>query len=193
MRTMLLVASLLALSGLAVGADENVTADGIPFPTTLEKKVGGTPTKLKLTGAGVYEKQTLKYCAVASYVQDGVTVKDAGQLVVEDCPKVLHLVMLRNVNGRDLHEAITDGIGRTDPSAAVKKEMKRFANRFRTKNTRKGDHIWMINVPGVGLRCNFAGDAFTIKNVEFARAVWSNYFGTKNIGEQLKKDLASRL
>jgi hypothetical protein len=65
---------------------------------------------------------------------------------------------------------------------------------MRGQEARKGDHIVLTYVPGVGLRCELAGRAeVLIKGGQFHRAVWDIYLGKNNLGEEIKKGLASRL
>jgi hypothetical protein len=59
---------------------------------------------------------------------------------------------------------------------------------------KKGDHIFLTHLPGVGLHVSRAGKAdFTIRNPAFTRAVWDIYLGRNNLGEGIKRGLVSRL
>jgi hypothetical protein len=65
---------------------------------------------------------------------------------------------------------------------------------MRATTARKGEHIYLTHVPGIGLQVSAAGKAdFLIKTPAFSKAVWDIYLGKKNLGEAIKKGLTSRL
>src|SRR5262249_38425646 len=118
----------------------------------------------------------------------------AEELAAADCPKRLHLVMERTVEGKDLAEAFRSAIRLNYPEPAFAEEVQTLVQLLRGDSARKGDHIYLTHVPGVGLHCSRSGKAeFLIKNPRFARAVWDIYLGKNNVGEAVKKGLVSRL
>jgi len=192
-RKVMLAVILASLASPLTRAAEEVTVGGIAFPTRVDQSIGDKLEKLVLTGAGVREKYLFGVYAVASYAREGAKVKNAQELAAADYPKGLHLVMLRAVSGKDLADAFTEAIRLNYPAPALKDEIEQLTLMMRKKNTQRGDHIWLRHVPGVGLECDFAGELFLIGNVDLARAVWQIYFGPKNIGEKLKRNLTSQL
>ena len=149
---------------------------------------------MRLTGAAVRTKLIINVYTVASYLQEGVKVTSADELAAVDCAKRLHLVMERTVDGKDLAEAFRAAVRLNHPEPAFTDEVTTLVRFMRSTSVRKGDHILLTHVPGIGLHCSMAGKAdFLVKNVRFARAVWDVYLGKNNVGEQIKKGLVARL
>jgi hypothetical protein len=132
--------------------------------------------------------------AVASYVQEGASVRTAEQLVEVDCVKRLHLVMERAVEGKDMAAAFQSAIRANHPAPAFAAEVEQLTRLLQGDSARKGDHIFLTHLPGVGLHVSMPGKAdFTIRNPAFSRAVWDVYLGRNNLGEGIKKGLVSRI
>ena len=59
---------------------------------------------------------------------------------------------------------------------------------------RKGDQVFLVAVPKVGVRCQVVGKTdVLIENPAFCRAIWDIYLGRQNLGEPIKSGLISRL
>ncbi len=194
-RMMLVAAVAVPGAGLARAAD-NVSVDGseVTFPTQLENNVGGKNIKLTLTGAGLRRRLFFKVYVIGSYIPTGTRVQSAGDLVAADVPKQLHLVMERDVSGSDMAEAVEKGIHQSRGDNAFPRELKSLSDMMQTLELKRGDNVWLTYVPKKGLDVDIAGKKqFTIENTDFAKAVWEIYFGKKNIDDDLKKALLSRL
>jgi hypothetical protein len=127
-------------------------------------------------------------------VQEGRAVRSAGELAATDCPKQLHLVMEREVTGEQMAESFTAAIRMSHPAPAFAPELAALTGLLRGRTIRKGDHIWLTHIPGVGFHCHVVGQGqHLITNVGFSRAVWNVYLGEKNLGESIKRGLVSRL
>jgi hypothetical protein len=192
---------LIAVVLLVVGSTGLMAADLVDVPgsstkyfSEVEASISGRPVKMILSGVAVRTKLIFNVYTVGSYVQQGAKVKTAEELAAADCAKRLHLVMERTVDGKDLAEAFRAAIRLNYPEPAFDDEVATLVQFIRNTSAQKGDHILMTHVPGVGLHFSVAGKAdFLIKNVRFARAVWDIYLGPKNLGENIKKGLVSRL
>jgi hypothetical protein len=187
---------LLLTSGLTTRATEVVGVRGSSthFTTTMDITIGDKPVRLALTGVALREKYFINIYAVASYVVEGAGVHTAEELAALDQPKQLHLVLERDVTGNDLAEAFLIAIRQNYPAPAFAPEVDRLTATLRDLEMKKGDHVYLTHLPGVGLRCNVIGKGdFTIENPQFSRAVWDIYFGKNNLGEGIKKGLTSRL
>jgi hypothetical protein len=186
----------LLVCGAAVGATEVVGVRGsdTKFTTTMGITVGDKPVQLTLTGVGLRQKFFINVYAIGSYVLEGASVHTAEELAALNQPKQLHLVMERDVDGKDIAEAFLIAIRQNHPAPAFDAEVDRLTQMMRGIDFKKGDHIYLTHLPGVGLRCNIInkGD-FTIENAEFSHAVWDIYLGKYNVGEGIKKGLTSRL
>jgi hypothetical protein len=180
--------------GSFAGEQVGVSGSSTQYDTTIESGIGGKQIKLVLTGAALRKKLIFNVYTVGSYIQEGVAVHSAEELVAADSPKQLHLVMERDVDGKDMVQAFTSAIRANYDDPAFADELKMLADKLEPTSVKKDDHVWLTHVPQVGLHVRI-GDTteFTIKNVNFARAVWEIYLGKHNLGENIKKDLVSRL
>jgi hypothetical protein len=192
---------LIAVVLLVVGSAGLMAADLVDVPgsstkywSEVDASAGGRSVKMVLTGVALRTKLLFNVYSVGSYMQKGAKVKSAEELAAADCVKRLHLVMERTVDGKDLAEAFRAAIRLNHPEPAFNDEVTTLVQYMRSTSARKGDHILLTHVPGIGLHCSMAGKAdFLIKNVRFAQAVWDIYLGPKNLGENIKKGLVSRL
>ena len=182
-------------SGAAVSAElVGVEGTGTQYATPIPAKVAGKDVTLRLTGTALRTKFLFHVYTIGSYVQDGVAVRSAEELVAADCAKRLHLVMERDVNGKDLAEAFRTAIRANYPAPAFEDQLNRLAEFMQPLTAEKGVHIWLTHVPGAGLHCLVVGKTeITLPNVAFSRAVWEIYLGKNNLGEDIKKGLTSRL
>ncbi len=189
-------ATMLLLVGVGVGATELVGVRGSSthFTTTMGITIGDRPVKLVLTGVGLREKLFLNVYAIGSYLLEGVSVHTAEELAAVDQPKQLHLVLERDVDGKDMAEAFRIAIRQNYPEPAFAEEVERLCALMRNLDLTKGDHIYLTHLPGVGLRCNVVNKGeILLDKPEFSRAVWDIYLGKNNVGEGIKKGLVSRL
>jgi hypothetical protein len=164
------------------------------FAPVISAQVGGQPVRLVLTGTAVRTRYTLSVYTIGSYLQEGVKVRDAGELVVVPAPKLLHLIFERNVEGNDVAASFRNAIGMNHPAPAFAAELDRLDRVFRASAVQRGDHVWLTAIPGTGLSCQLAGQpAVLIESVAFARAAWEVYLGRKNLGAAIQMGLTSRL
>jgi hypothetical protein len=195
-RNSFLSAAVLLLGATAICATElvGVRFSNTRFTTTMGITVGDKPVQLVLTGVALRQKFFLNVYAIGSYVLEGAPVHTAEELAALDRPKQLHLVLERDVDGKDMAEAFLVAIRQNHPVPDFNDEVNRLMEMMRELDLKKDDHIYLTHLPGVGLRCNAVnkGD-FIIDNPEFSRAVWDIYLGKNNIGEGIKKGLTSRL
>ena len=73
-------------------------------------------------------------------------------------------------------------------------ELDKLTALIKAYDVEKGDQVWISYYPGYGLNVNLVGKrAEFIKGTKFGKAVWDIYLGPKNVGENVKKALVSRL
>jgi len=190
----LIVAAAL-LAGRSAIAQETIGVAGsdVQYPTARQIKVGDKPMKLKLTGAGMRKKVIFNVYTVGCYIQDDFAGKSAEDLAGTDTFKQLHLVLQRSVAGEDKARAFRDAI-RAIYGDEFTVEMDKLTALIKAHDVDKGDQVWITYHPGYGLNVNLVGkkDEF-IKGTKFGKAVWDIYLGPKNVGENVKKALVSRL
>ncbi|MCS6976009.1 MAG: chalcone isomerase family protein [Gemmatales bacterium] len=192
------LASVVAL-GLVIGGTHGGETVGVPgsdtrFETVIESKIAGNKVKLRLTGTAMRKRLIFNVYAVGSYIEENSKPASAEELVALDVPKQLHLVMERDVAGKDVADNFQAAIRANYPEPQFREEIQILTEYLASQTIRKGDHIWLTHVPGVGLNVILVGKAErTIRNPKFARAVWDIYFGPNNIGTEVKRGLLARL
>lgn len=190
-----LSALILAFAAGSLSAADPVAVPGsdVKFPPTVGTAAGGKPVTLKLTGVGVRTRAIFKVYAIGSYLAEGTAVKTAEDVAAADAPKMLYIVMERNVSGKDFAEALRSGVGKTHPDKFAA-EFKQIADAVGDQTASKGDHVSLLYLPGVGLRVQIVGKVdLTVKGADFAAAVWGVYLGGSPVDEKLKQGLASMI
>jgi hypothetical protein len=190
----LAVVAVLAVAGLLAAEMVGVPGSNTQYPALTEIQINDKPVRVVLTGTAMRKKYLFNVYAIGSYLEVGVNAHSADQLIALDCAKQLHLVMERDVEGKDMAEAFKAAIRLNHADTEFGSEIESVTKAMAANPVKKGDHIWMTHVPKVGLRCTIVGKAdFLIENVAFAHAVWEIYLGPKNLGESIKQGLTSRL
>ena len=181
-----------SLAGPNSGYD--VAAGGTEFPRAFETQIGAAEVKLIRTGTAIRVKGIFKVYAVASYLEEGARVRSAAELVDADRPKQLQLVFLREVSGRDMAETFRAVLRQNHPAPAFVDEVDEVMRLFQKTAAGRGDRVVISHIPKVGLHCRRQGkEEVLIKNVAFSKAVWENYLGKKNVGNDVKRGLISEL
>jgi hypothetical protein len=195
----MLAVALIGLSAAGALANELVGVEGssVQYPTPIASKIAGKDVRLVLTGTAERTKTFLisvNVYAIGSYIQEGVKVHSAEELAAANCCKQLHLVMERDIDGKDMAEAFHNAVRLNYDAPQFDHELSVLMEYMRAHPVKKGDHVWLTSVPGAGLHCNQVGKGdIKIDNPAFARAVWEIYLGKNNLGESIKKGLTSRL
>jgi hypothetical protein len=164
------------------------------YPAKIERDIGDKKVALVITGAAQRSKFTFNVYTVASYVEQGVAIKNATVLATEDCPKLLHITMQRDVDGATMADAFIEGIRLNYADSHFAEQKKALLEFMAGTPLNKGDQVWLTHVPDVGFHCRLPGNRETlIRDVPFSVAIWKIYLGRKNIGEDVKKALTARL
>ena len=194
-RTMLIPLAAAILMGVAhAGAPVAVPGSETTFADEVEASVTGRTVQMKLTGTALRAKRGVHAYAIAGYVSGEADVHSAEELARADVAKRLHLVMERAVDGKSLAQAFRSAVRLNHAEPAFEAEIKSLEHYMRNMSARKGEHLMMTHLPGIGLHIRVAGKVdFVIRSVGFSRAIWDIYLGEKNLGESLKKGLTSRL
>jgi hypothetical protein len=181
-----LAAGAFAADGMNVGSTR--------FPATNIITANGKGVSLVLTGAAMRQRYLFNVYAIASYVQPGTAISNAEELARADVVKQLHLVMQRDVAGRDVAESFRAAIRANYPEPQFNAEVDSLVQKLREGTARRGEQILLTHVPGVGLQVSISGkESFVIKNAGFSKAVWEIYLGANNISDAVKRGLVSRL
>jgi len=187
-------ARLIVLGMAALLGASALAQDGGGFPASIETKFGDERVKLVRTGTAIRKKGIFKVYAVASYVQEGAKVRTAEELAASDVAKQLHLSFLRAVNGREMAQTFRAVLRQNHPEPTFAEEVKQLTDLFERTSAQRGDQVVITHIPKVGLHCRRANrEEVLIRNVEFSRAVWENYFGKRNVDDAVKAGLVSEL
>jgi hypothetical protein len=195
-RSRFLALALLGLFGAAAPAAETVGVEGsqTQYPTLIESPINNKPVKLTLTGVAMRKKVVFNVYTLGSYVQEGAAVHNAEDLASADVPKQLHLVMERDVDGKTMAGAFREAVRLNYPAPAFTQELDTLARVLEETSVKKGDHVWLSHVPGLGLHVRLPGKReVVIRNSAFSRAIWEVYVGRNNLGDAIKQGLTSRL
>jgi hypothetical protein len=185
---------IVALGVLGLLATAALGQDGSTFPASIESNIGDKPVTVLRTGTALRKKGIFKVYLVASYLQEGVKVRTAEELAASDSAKRLHLVFLRSVGGREMAQTFRSVLRQNYPEPAFAEELKQLTDLFERTSVQRGDHVLITHIPKVGLHCRrMDREEALIKNVDFSRAVWNNYFGPRNVSEAVKQGLVSEL
>jgi hypothetical protein len=164
----------------------------VSFPLAIESKIGEETVKLARTGTALRKRGIFKIYAVASYLDASCKIRSAEELANADQAKQLHLVFLRGVSGNDMAQTFRSIFRQNYPEPQFKDEVKTLTDLFQRTAAQRGDEVWITHVPKVGLHCQRRDkEDVLIKNVDFAKAVWNNYLGKYNTGEDVKYGLIS--
>jgi hypothetical protein len=188
-----LAATVAFLMGLARASVAQRSAADTDFPLQIDSQIGDRSVRLVRTGSAIRRKGPFKVYRVASYLQAGVTLRSAEELAATDSAKQLHLIMVRSVTGATMARSFELVFRENHPSPAFDAEVKTVVELFQKNPVSRGDHVWLTHIPKVGLQCRWNGQETLLKNVDFSKAVWENYFGKHNVGEDVKRDLSAGL
>lgn len=177
-------------------ANEPVAVSGtnVKYSRTLTIAVKDQPVAMKLTGAGLRKKVFLHVYTIGSYVQEGCTAKTASDVTKAEGARLLHMILQRSVDSKDLIGAFKTAIQKNYPPERFAAELAQLEAVVAGKTAEKGDHITLVAIPGGGVRMqiNNKVDA-TIGNPAFSQALWEVFLGANPVDETLKSNLVSLL
>lgn len=190
-------ASFLALTLVAAPAQAQtvpVPGSDNSFKAEVTRQIGKEKdVALKLTGVALREKAWFNVYAMGSYIAKASKVKTAEDLAKADEPKMLELLMEREVDGEDMASAFRDAIRANYPKG-FDAELKKIDAYFKPKTVKPGDRIKFVHIPGSGVRCEVSGQkALFFEGVKFSKVIWDMYLGKENVSEDIKEGLVSRL
>lgn len=194
--TKVLAVACLGLCGSMVSAVDSVEVpgSGTRYATPIVNNVGGKQVTLVLTGTALRKKYFVNVYTIGSYLQEGIAVRTPEELSAVNCAKSLHLVMERDVAGKEMAEAFRVAIHQNYALPQFTDEINAMVQCIQAQDVHKGDQVWLTHVPDVGLYINLVGKKdVLIKNPQFSQAVWDIYLGKNNLGDAIKMGLVSRL
>ena len=188
---LLVALALLALPAFA-GAVK-VPDTNINYSAKTTVTIEGQSHALRITGVALREKAFFNVYAIASYIAADAKAGGAHGLATADTPKLLHLIMERDVSGAKMAGAFKSAI-RANYASGFNAEVAQLSGLLTKREAKKGEHFRFVHLPGKGVKISrSSGGAVTIANAKFAVAVWQIYLGRKNVDSDIKKGLVKRL
>lgn len=187
LRRAVLTVALASLSTLPlVASAQTVDVGGAKFESTVD--VAGQ--KLVLNGAGIRYRAFFKVYGAGLYLKAKAETPDA--IIKADGPKRVMLKLLRDVDGKDLGKAFTDGMEKNMKSEERIRAINgifKFGEIFNEiKKAPSGTVIMVDWVPNIGAQVIYdgkpAGDV--IKEPEFYSALLRIWLGDKPADDKLK-------
>lgn len=179
--------TLMALA-LAQGA-QAVEVNGVKFDDTA--KVAGK--ELVLNGAGIRTKVIFKVYAAGLYLGEKKTT--VADVLRQEGPRRMTLVMMRDVSSNDFGDAFMKGINdNTDATEKAKYagQIAKFGEMFGSlPGVKKGDVLHLDLIPGSGTQTELNGKKVgeTIPDAGFYNAVLRIWLGDKPADNSLKPAL----
>jgi len=199
------IASLIALLSLLILMLPHV-AGAIVEPGTEKEyedivtvEADGASHTLTVTGVGLREKTFMKVnvYVIVSYLIEGTKLEgdDKGVALLNlNAPKMIKMDLVRGFSREKLVNAFKDVIEENyKDQSAFAADMENFFAYFQA-DAQEGDELIFTYLPGVGLKTVLNGEQKgVIQNFEFAKALWTVWFGEKPANGGLKKDLLARI
>lgn len=171
----------------------SVVGSQIRFENEIEREIRRQRQTYRLTGTALREYGWFNVYALGSYLATGQSANSAQELASIDAPKCLHLVLERDVSGADMSKAMSTMIT-ANHHHEFSDEKQRLESFIRTRPVRRGENVWITHVKGEGTEVAIANDTpLFIANPRFSVAIWNIYLGPRNLGENIKRGLVSRL
>lgn len=148
--------------------------------------------ELRSTGAAIRSKLGVTIYQIESFADAGVSFANAEVLAKTDCAKRMKMTMLRAVTGRQAADSFLE-IFRANNGDKFSAEAKALADWMRANPTRRGDVVLLEHVAGKSLKVTGPSSSIEISSTDFAAAVWRNWLGKSNVGEDVKAGLTRNL
>jgi len=173
--------------GLSVSAQSTKTYGGVKFPTTIE--IG--KTSLELNGGGIREKYFMDLYAAALYVPN--KTDEPGKIVYGDVEQAIHIKIISSMVTREKFiESTTEGFKNAGHGKASDSEIKKFMGYF-SDDFKIGDKIQLEYLPEKGTIVKKNGTVKgTIPGLEFKKALFAIWLGSKPASADLKKGMLGK-
>ncbi len=164
------------------------TTAGVTFPakTTINGKT------LLYNGSGLREKYTFDLYVAAMYLRR--PSMDANKIINDDAEMGIHLELVSNkVTREKFVETVKDGFGKASHGKATEAEISKFMGFFKGE-FKDGDKIHLEYTPGKGTTAIKNGKALgTVSGLDFKKALFSIWLGTKPADSTLKKGMLGKV
>ena len=170
---------------------------GKSFPAAVSIASNGVTYPLSLTGVTVRKKMIFKVYGMAHYIQDPVRgKKDAvlNAMTVDGKAKMIVMDFARDVDAGKIRDTYMEGLkdnASVQEWTSIQPAADQFVGFF-TQDVKEGDQFVLRWLPGGIVSVAIAGiDKPVITNQQFARVLWSIWFGQNSIVD--REDLVDRI
>ena len=168
---------------------------GLSFPDTEIIRINDADHTLQSTGVATRKKFFAKIYTVAHYMEDPQGKGDTllNEILNSNRPKQLSIKWVRSISGKKVQEGYKESFNKAierDQRRALQTNINQFIGFF-SYGVREGDTHHLIWLPDGTIQVIVNGDQVgTIQDKEFAKALWSIWFGRKSVVNRM--DLISR-
>lgn len=163
------------------------TYHGVEFFT--ETKINETP--VIINGAGVRTKYLMNMYVGALYLKK--KSKEASAIINADEEMGIHIRLVSSMVTRErFKESVTEGFKNASSGKATADEQKKFMS-YLSEEFKDQDKIYLDYVPKVGTKIYKNGELKgTIPGLEFKKALFAIWLGSKPAQESLKNDMLGK-
>ncbi len=180
----LLLVTVTSFTGMA----QKRTISGVTFDakTTVNSKM------LLYNGGGLREKYFIDLYVAALYLKR--PSMDADKIINGDQEMSIRIELVSNAVTREKFvETVEEGFGKASHGKATKSEIKDFMGFFKDE-FKKGDKIDIDYIPGTGVVVKKNGKKLgTASGLDFKKALFSIWLGTKPADSSLKKGMLGKV
>ena len=179
----------LCLSSAFLFAEDTIQdkATGVTFPKEVAFQYDAKDYKLQATGVATRKKFFVKIYSIASYIEEGANTNGPDKLqafLQDDKAKQLTMKWVYDADAQKVQNGYLESFKASlsaDQYNQLQNEINTFVQYF-NKDIKKGDEHILRWFPGGTVVVLINGSKVgTIKNVEFAKALWSIWFGPKSV------------
>lgn len=176
------------LFSLALSAEEEVRdqSTGVAFPSEVNFQRNGKDFHLKATGVATRKKFFVKVYSVAHYLQNGANTSggDIFQEILQDNKaKQLTLKWVHEASVEKVQEGYRESFKNAvdSPNSQLQNAINTYLSFF-NQEVKVGDEHILRWFPGGDVEVIINGNkAGNINNADFAKALWSIWFGSKSV------------
>ncbi|MBM3160198.1 MAG: chalcone isomerase family protein [Bacteroidetes bacterium] len=167
---------------------QDIQVSGASF----KKKLAIQGEVLSFNGAGLRQKYGFDLYVGAMYLKDQSA--DANKIINADEMQAINIKIISSKVTRDkFNESVAEGFAKASHGKATEEQKKMFKSYFSNEIKNKDD-ILLIYKPEKGIAVMINGQyKGIVGNLDFKKALWSIWLGTKPADEKLKKKMLGKV